>query len=81
LPAVRVWHDQALALVYGAALGGWVYIVAGSSLALVNPWPSEAHGNSLVAVLLAAISASWVVLEWHRFGKRRDQPKPVTWLW
>ena len=81
-PALVVWHGQALALVYGAALGGWVYIVTNSLLTLLSQQRPEANGaTSLVAILTAGISALWFVREWHSFDKRRDQPKPREGIW
>lgn len=80
-PSLPVWHDQALALVYGAALGGWLYMITNSLLTLLNQQRSEANGNSLAAILIAGILACSFVQEWHRFGKRRDKPKPTRGMW
>jgi hypothetical protein len=81
VPALPVWHDQALALVYGAALGGWVYIVIYSLLTLIHPPSLEVNENSLVAILVAVSVAIWVVREWYRFDEQRDKPKPMAWRW
>jgi hypothetical protein len=79
---LEVWHDQALALVYGAALGGWVYIVVKSSLSLLSQQSSQASSvNSLSAVLAAGIVAFLVVREWHNFDKRSDKPQPREGIW
>ncbi len=79
---LEAWHDQALALVYGAALGGWVYIVANSSLTLLSQQSSQASPvNSLAAVLAAGIVTFLVVREWHRFDKRSDKPQPREGIW
>lgn len=37
LLGVLVWHDRALALIYGTTLGGWFYLIAYSSLNILLP--------------------------------------------
>jgi hypothetical protein len=33
---VKVWHDQALSIIYGTAIAGWIYLIAHSAIALVE---------------------------------------------
>jgi hypothetical protein len=33
---VLVWHDQALSIIYGTAIAGWIYLIAHSAIALVE---------------------------------------------
>jgi len=72
--AVR--HNQALAFVYGAALGGWAYIVLNSLLTLLSEplltllskqwWSVVDAVTSLASVLLAVIVALIFAKEWRR---------------
>lgn len=79
---VEVWHDRALAFVYSASLGGWVYIIANSLLTLLSQQPSEVNAvTSLLSVLAAVIVAFLFVREWYRFDKRTDKPKPREGIW
>src|SRR5215218_8202050 len=62
---LEVWHSQGLSLVYGAALGGWAYIVVNALFALLDP---QLFANSVVSglasILAAGIAAYLVVREW-----------------
>jgi len=51
--SLRVKHDNGLALVYGAALGGWVWLVARGALALLSDLPDR----SAFWIALAAAAA------------------------
>jgi hypothetical protein len=52
---IKIWHDQALAMVYASALGAWLFIIISSILKLI-PWPSGTF-SLLLSVLLAILLA------------------------
>lgn len=69
-PGLEVWHGQALAFVYSAALGGWAYIVANSLLTLLCQQRSKVDAvNSLASILAAVIVALAFAQEWYRFDE------------
>ena len=74
-PALTVWHDQALALVYGSAIGGWAYIVVGSLLVVITQQRSVV--NLLAAILVAAVVAFLCIRGLILFDKRPG-PKPTS---
>ena len=54
---IKVWHDRALAFVYGTALGGWFYIIVYSFLSMVSAffhWPEFLLLNQHVDVVYIA---------------------------
>jgi hypothetical protein len=61
----EVWHNLGLSLVYGAALGGWVYIIVNTSVTLLVP---ERFEDSVViglaSIVVAGIVAFLVVRKW-----------------
>lgn len=69
---LAVKHDRALALVYGAAMGGWSYLLVHASLRLahVSAWPAFA-----AALPVSVIVAALVVREVNRHDDS-DQMKP-----
>jgi hypothetical protein len=67
-PALIVWHDQALAFVYGSSIGGWAYIIVGSLLAL--PAQQRSGMTFLVAILAAGLVAFLCMRGLIRFDKR-----------
>ena len=73
-PALTVWHDQALALVYGSAIGGWVFIIMNSLLVLLTQQRSGV--NILAAILTAGIVAFLFIWGLIRLDKRPG-PKPT----
>jgi len=73
-PGLEVWHGQALAFVYSAALGGWAYIVANSLLnsllSLFSQQRSKVDAvNSLTSILAALIVALLFAQVWYRFDE------------
>jgi hypothetical protein len=66
---VTIWHDRGLALVYGAALGGWGYLTIDAAAAIVGP---EASPWALPG---AALLAALFIWEIHRLD-RRHKPQP-----
>jgi hypothetical protein len=52
-----VWHDRGLALVYGAAIGGWSYVVAWGALRALSVGPAQKLGGVIgVAVGLLTLA-------------------------
>jgi hypothetical protein len=52
-----VWHDRGLALVYGAAIGGWSYVVAWGALRALSVGPAQKVGGVIgVAVGLLTLA-------------------------
>ncbi len=82
-----MWHDRGLAMVYGAAIGGWIYLIASSALALlarrtvVTILPTVVaiviQYASIFAMLLAVVA--FVVFQ-RRFLKvsEKDKPQPIA---
>ena len=66
---VTVWHDRGLALVYGAAIGGWVYIIVDSIFSLLG------RRSYAVSILLAVVLALLFMWEFHRLD-RKGKPQP-----
>jgi hypothetical protein len=73
---VKVKHDQGLAMIYGAVLGAWVYLMADGVrliLAAKDYWPKAHPGWSEIIVALLGASAfliarqSFVYHDNHRF--------------
>ena len=65
---VTVKHDQGLALIYGAVLGGWFYLIVHGVILFtiaVGRWPfHQAHAAGIVA---AASGFVVFVIAWRRF--------------
>jgi hypothetical protein len=73
---VEIKHDQGLALIYGAVLGGWAYMIADSLLSMPPPfdlWPPAPWGvhrafSALIAFWAFAFSyRRFVYHDGHRF--------------
>jgi hypothetical protein len=65
---VTVGQERALGLVYGAALGGWSYLVAWGALRALH-----FEGARVVGGLIGALSATAVAFEVQRFGNEAGQ--------
>jgi hypothetical protein len=63
-----IWHDRALALVYGAAFGGWTFLIAHSLLGVVIGLYSVIA--NLVSIISAVIVASLFIWRFHDFEKQ-----------
>jgi hypothetical protein len=64
----RVWHDRGLALVYGAASGGWSYVVAWGALRALSVGQAQKVGGVIgVAVGLLTLA------EFLRMDARPDK--------
>ncbi|MCA1619242.1 MAG: hypothetical protein LC795_08015 [Acidobacteria bacterium] len=78
--AVRVKHDRGLALIYGAVLGGWVYLIAGGLLALPPPlglWgpaPAGLPQFTSGVIGLCALVFSYKSLVYHDENRFRPSP-------
>jgi hypothetical protein len=64
----EIWHDRGLSLAYGAALGGWSYVIANSSLSLVQCFD---HRLALVIAAIIGILCAW---EYERLSKIINLP-------
>jgi hypothetical protein len=63
---VRVWGDRGLALVYGAALGGWAYLISSSLLDFVTvSCPIEITIDVGIPVIIA-LAFIWQVHDWDK---------------
>jgi hypothetical protein len=90
LPLKRFWfvpvkHDHGLALIYGAALGAWVYLFVYGVLALPVPadlWRPVSVGYlRLISALLGISAAAWSICQFflhdkHRVKKPLSEPAP-----
>lgn len=66
---IDIWHDRGLGLVYGSALGGWVYIICNASFALTG------YADSRIAMAIAAIAGILCAREYQRLSGL-NKPKP-----
>lgn len=65
----KVWHDRGLSLAYGAALGGWSYIIANSSLKLAKV------SNRYIPLVIAVIMGSLCTWQYQLLsGLKKPQP-------
>jgi hypothetical protein len=64
----RVWHDRGLSLVYGAAIGGWSYVVAWGALRALGAGHAQAAGG-LVGVVVGLLTLA----EFVRMDSRPDK--------
>lgn len=72
---VTVWHDRALALIYGPAVGGWVYLVINALQTLLGIQPR--FWLSIAAATGAALLIGWDIQRLSRQGRPElhvDQP-------
>jgi len=67
---VEMWHDRALALIYGMALGGWAYLSTASVLGLfpVAVGAPEAAGGAAALVVVALTWQQFYRLDKHKSG-------------
>ena len=83
-PRMRFWlvsvkHDHGLALIYGAALGAWVYLVAYGLLALPAPaglWPAVSVSFVRLMSGLIGIGAGVLAIQQFRTHDKNRLKKP-----
>jgi quinol monooxygenase YgiN len=64
-----IWHDRGLSLAYGAALGGWAFIIADSTLKLV------CRQDHMLAAIIGVITGTMFAREIMRLsGEKRPGP-------
>jgi hypothetical protein len=77
---VQVKHDNGLALIYGAVLGGWAFLLADSVLSLPAPkylWPPAPQ--PLAQILAGAIGLGTFLMTWQHFLYHdRERFRPVA---
>jgi hypothetical protein len=75
---VSVKHDYGLALIYGAALGGWIYLMADGLLALSPPadmWqPAPPGWTKLIAGALGIVGFIISVIRFYHHDRDRFRP-------
>jgi hypothetical protein len=76
LGAVTATHDRALGLVYGAALGGWSYLVAWGTLAAFGVNGAQEGGAAIGAV--GGLAVLWEVDRLERAAVETDERLPST---
>ncbi len=78
---IAVWHDRALAFIYGAALGGWFYIITYSLLfivATIFQWSRSPLFNQYIdvvyvaSILIAALVACTFIWPFHQIEAIRS---------
>jgi len=69
LGTLAVWHDRGLALVYGAALAGWSYLVGWGVLRALG----IGNGARWAGVVIGVIVGVVVILEVERIEQRPDK--------
>jgi hypothetical protein len=66
--SITAWHDRALALVYGAAIAGWAYLVAWGLLAVVEVDRAQQWG-AVFGLVVGVV----VIIDLHRVDRRPDK--------
>jgi hypothetical protein len=78
--SVNVKHDYGLAVIYGAALGGWVYLIADGLLSIPPPggfWPPAPPGlTRIISALLGLSAFGYSVKSFVYHDKNRLRPAP-----
>lgn len=76
---VKVKHDHGLAFIYGAALSGWVYLIADGLLSIPAPtglWPPAPPGlTRIISALLALLAFVYSVKRFITHDKERFRPE------
>jgi hypothetical protein len=62
----RVWSDRGLAIVYGAALGGWVFLITNALLKIVAVSPLLSISISIGIPVGIALAFIWQVHRWDK---------------
>jgi hypothetical protein len=65
---IKIWHDRGLSLAYGAALGGWAFIIASASLSLAS---DPDYRIALVIATIVGILCAW------QYQRLSDMKKPA----
>jgi len=76
LGALTATHQRALGLVYGAALGGWTYLVAWGTLAAFDVANAQESGAVIGAV--GGLAVMWEVERLGRGAVEADERLPGT---
>lgn len=63
---LKIWHKRGLAVVYSAALGAWLYMIANAGLTLIG------STNSLIALAVAIVFAVLCLREYERLSRPKD---------
>jgi phosphohistidine phosphatase SixA len=84
---IEVWHDRALAYIYGAALGGWFYIIISSLpflLSSIFQWSNFPLFKQyigvvyLASILIAALVAYAFIQQFHQIEASRFRSRTLT---
>ncbi|HLO31464.1 MAG TPA: hypothetical protein VK249_20100 [Anaerolineales bacterium] len=63
---IRVWSDRGLAMIYGAALGGWAFLITNSILQIANK-SSPLLSTLMIGIpVIVAIAFIWQVHAWDK---------------
>jgi len=69
---VRVWGDRGLAIIYGAALGGWAFLITRSlSTLMVVSQPVSVILNIVIPVVVT-LAFMWQVQAWDKETEKSD---------
>jgi hypothetical protein len=72
VPRLKVQHDRGLALVYGAALGGWTYLIVHAALLVMK---RHTRLFSLIPLAAAVVIGALVRTEIIRHDDQQKKPK------
>jgi Domain of unknown function (DUF4352)/Histidine phosphatase superfamily (branch 1) len=72
---ILVWHDRALALIYGTALGGWFWIITYSLLSFFS-WPRFVV--DLASIPIPALVAWAFISQFHQIEAIRSRSRTLT---
>lgn len=75
---ITVKHDRGLAIIYGAALGGWVFIIVNSLLTLLPLDALKSVGVTLIAIYAGVVTGGIVISKFHEVDQSKKKPKPTT---
>lgn len=66
---VQIWHDRALAYIYGAVLGAWIFPIGCGLLWMMT----SVQKVPLIAAIVALIAGIVITLELHRLDRQASQ--------
>lgn len=61
---ITVWGDRGLAIVYGATLGGWVFLITSSLIRLITVSPQVSITINIVVPFIVAAAFFWQAHKW-----------------
>jgi hypothetical protein len=61
---IKVWGDRGLAIVYGATLGGWAFLITSSFMRLITVSQQVSIAINIVVPFIVALAFFWQAHKW-----------------